>query len=154
MATLSNEEVAHRYTDAHTRHDYETLRALRADDWYEEWPQSGERVRGHDNDFAIMTNWPDGTPQGEKARIVGSEDRWVVTPSWTYQRIEGSGELWFADAIGHYPDGSTWFAVALAHIRDGKVQRETWYFAPQLPPPVWRAQWVERMAGSEQSDGR
>ena len=152
MPSLSNEEVAHRYTDAHTRHDYETLGSLRADDWYEEWPQSGERVRGHANDQAIMTNWPGGTPQGGPPRIVGSEDRWVLTPAWTYQRIVGSGEMWWADAVGNYPDGSTWFAIGMFWIRDGQVRRETWFFGPPLPAPAWRAAWVERMT-PEQSDG-
>ena len=149
MATLSNEEVAHRYTDAHMRHDHEMLGELRAADWFEEWPQSGERVRGHANDIAIMENWPGGRPEPERPNVVGSEDRWVLTPSLTYQRIVGSGELWWADALGHYPDGSTWFTVCLLIIRDGKVQRETWFFGPPLPAPEWRARWVERYDGME-----
>ena len=154
VVTLSNEEVAHRYTDAHMRHDYAALGSLRADEWYEEWPQSGELVRGHSNDRAIMMSWPGGTPEADKPNIVGSEDRWVLTPSLTYQRIAGSGEVWWADAIGHYPDGSTWFAVGLFEIRDGKVRKERWFFAPPLPAPEWRAQWVERMDATEQSAGR
>lgn len=149
---LSNEEVLKAYVDAHTRHDFEALRRLRSDDWQEEWPQSGERVRGHANDFAIMTNWPGGSPQAEVANIVGSEDRWVVTPSFTYQRIAGEGEHWFADAIAHYPDGSTWFAVGLFVVRAGQVQRERWFFGPTLEAPEWRAAWVERVGPIEASD--
>lgn len=154
MPSLSNEDVAHRYLDAHKRHDNEAIGALRAEDWYEEWPQSGERVRGHANDIAIMESWPGGTPEPGDTHIVGSEDRWVLTPNWTYQRIVGSGETWFADALAHYPDGSTWFAIGLFVINDGKVRRETWWFGPPLPAPEWRAQWVERMDAPEQSHGR
>ncbi len=153
MPSPSNEEVIRAYLDAHTRHDYEALKRLRTPDWLEEWPQSGERVRGHANDEAIMTGWPGGTPMGQPRRLVGSEDRWVMTPSWTYQRLVGSGEAWWADAVGQYPDGSTWFAIGMFELRDGQVSRETWYFAPTLEAPEWRAPWVERMEQPEQSDG-
>jgi len=154
MPPLSNEQVIHTYLDAHMRHDYAALGELRAADWLEEWPQSGERVRGHANDLAIMTNWPGGSPAAGKPRIVGSEDRWVVSPSWTYERIVGSGDTWWADAVGKYPDGSTWFVVGMFEVRDGKVRRETWYFAPLLEAPEWRSEWVERMDKPEHSDGR
>ena len=154
MSPLSNEEAIHRYLDAHQRHDFATLGALRADDWLEEWPQSGERVRGHANDYAIMTNWPGGTPEAGDIRVVGSEDRWVLTPSLTFERIVGSGDTWWANATGDYPDGSTWFTVGLFEVREGKVRRETWFFAPKLEAPEWRSAWVERMTPMERSDGR
>jgi len=154
MAPLSNEEVATAYMDAHKRQDNEAMGALRAPEWYEDWPQSGERVRGHANDVAILSNWPGGTPAPGDAHLVGSEDRWVLTPNWTYQRIVGSGEMWFFDALAKYPDGSTWFALGLLVVRDGKVRRETWWFGPSLPAPEWRARWVERIDPMESSHGR
>ena len=92
-----------------------------------------------------MDNWPDGLPQGERHRITGSEDRWVVTPANTIHRIVGSGDAWWFDGTASYPDGSTWFVAGLLTLRDGKVLHETWYFAPRLEPPAWRAGWVERM---------
>ena len=150
----TNEEVVNRYLDAHTRHDYESLGRLRAPGWFEEWPQSRERVRGHANDEAIMRNWPGGEPQPGVTRIVGSEDRWVLTPSWTYQRVVGGGDMWFMDGTGHYPDGSTWFVAGLFEVHDGAVHRETWYFGPELPAPEWRSGWVESMAPVERSHGR
>jgi hypothetical protein len=154
MPPRSNEEVARAYMDAHMAHDYAALAELRAPEWFQEWPQSGERVRGHANDHAIMTSWPQGTPMGKFGRLVGSEDRWVVTPAWTYQRIVGSGEMWWSDGTGRYPDGSTWFVVGMFEIRDGKVRRETWYFGPPLEAPAWRAAWVERMEPGESTAGR
>lgn len=154
VATLSNEQVVQRYAEAHARHDYEALASLRAPGWIEEWPQSRERVRGHANDAAIMAAWPGGEPHGEDMRLVGSEDRWVMTPAWTYQRIRGAGDQWWGDAIAHYPDGSTWFAVGLFEIHDGQVHHETWYFAPELEAPEWRAGWVERMEPAHRSHGR
>jgi hypothetical protein len=101
-----------------------------------------------------MRNWPGGSPEAGFARVVGSEDRWVVTPSWTYQRVIGSGEMWWMDGTGAYPDGSTWFVAGLFEVRDGQVQRETWYFGPPLDAPAWRAQWVEPMPPVEQAPGR
>jgi hypothetical protein len=150
----SNEDVVRAYLEAHRQHDFERLAALRAADWYEEWPQSRERVRGHGNDEAIMRNWPGGLPSELDARVRGSEDRWVLTPSWTYQRIVGSGELWWMDGTGSYPDGSTWHVAGMFQVRDGQVHEETWYFGPELEAPAWRAPWVERMADPEHPDER
>jgi hypothetical protein len=154
MPPLSNEEVVRRYVDAHVRHDFDALGSLRSADWYQEWPQTGERVRGHANDQAIMTSWPGGTPQAEEPRIVGSEDRWVLTPAWTYQRLVGSGDTWWTEGVGTYPDGSTWFVVSMFELRDAKIHRETWYFGPKLEAPEWRSAWVERMDPPEPSPGR
>ena len=145
MAEASNQEVVRRYFDAHKAHDYDTVATLRHPDWIEEWPQSGERVRGSANDRAIMDSWPGGLPEAEEIRLVGSEDRWVVTPGLTVQRIVGSGDFWWADGPANYPDGSRWFAAVLLELRGGRIVHETWYFAPPLEAPAWRARWVERI---------
>lgn len=149
MTTRSNEDVVNDYLDAHTRHDFERLAALRAPGWFEEYPQSRERVRGHANDESIMRNWPGGTPQARESRVRGSEDRWVMTPALTFQRVVGSGELWWMDGTGSYPDGSTWHVVGMFQVHDGQIHEETWYFAPQLEAPAWRASWVEQLAPLE-----
>ena len=154
MANHSNDEIARAYLVAHERHDADTMARLRDPEWIAEMPQSGERIRGHANDRAIMAAWPGGRPEAEANRLVGTEDRWVATPFWTYQRISGEGEVWWADAVARYPDGTTWFASILFELRDGKVYRETWYFAPPLEAPAWRAHWVERMSEKELRDRR
>ncbi len=145
MAAPSNEELVRRYVEAVMAQDASVLGQLRHPDWTEEWPQSGERVRGHANDRAIIDNWPGGQPTGEWIRVVGAEDRWVVTPMFTVQRVVGSGDFWWAAGMVTYSDGSTWFDVDLLELRDGKVLRETWLFAPPSEAPAWRAQWVERI---------
>ena len=132
---------------AHIAHDYDAVGAMRHADWYSEWPQSGERVRGHANDQAIMDNWPGGLPEAGTVRVVGSEDRWVLTPAWTIQRVIGSGDSFWVDGTATYPDGSTWFITALLELRGGKVLKESWYFGAPLEAPPWRAQWVERIEG-------
>ena len=145
MAGPSNEDIVRRYMTAHTAHDWETVGRLRDPEWTEEWPQSGERVRGHANDQAIMANYPGGQPMAETFSVAGSEDRWVTTPLNTIHRVIGSGDLWWADGTAVYPDGSRWFIAALLMLRDGKMHHETWYFAPPFEAPAWRAAWVERM---------
>ena len=144
MAQSSNEETVRRYLTAHKVHDHDALAALRGPDWTMEWPQSGERVRGSANDRAIMDNWPGGLPTDFDVRAVGSEDKWVVTPFNTIQRVVGSGDFWWADGTSAYPDGSSWFISALLQLKSGKLYRETWYFSPPLDPPAWRSAWVER----------
>jgi ketosteroid isomerase-like protein len=144
MAERSNEEVVRQYFAAHVAHDYDLVGTLRDADWTTEWPQSGERVRGHANDRAIMDNWPGGLPTAGNIRVVGSEDRWVMTPAFTMQRVVGNGDFWWGDGTASYPDGGSWFVAALLEVRNGKILRETWYFAPPLEPPAWRAPWVER----------
>ena len=145
MAPPSTEQLVHRYVDAYNALDYDVLGALRHPDWTTEWPQTGERVRGHANDKAIIDNWPGGRPAPRSNRVVGSEDRWVMTASFTLQRLVGSGEFWWGAGSVRYPDASNWLFAALWELRDGKVLRETWYYAPRSEPPAWRAQWVERI---------
>jgi len=145
MPDRSNEDLIRAYLAAHRAHDYEAVGRMRHADWTVEWPQSGERVRGHANDLAIMSNWPGGLPEAGEIRVVGSEDRWVMTPALTIQRFVGSGDSWWADGTATYPDGTEWFAAMLAELRDGRILRETWYFAPPLDAPAWRAPWVERI---------
>lgn len=154
MAAQTNEELVRRYLAAHQAHDGETLGALRAPSWTSDMPQSGERIRGHANDRAIMANWPGGRPEASVGRVAGAEDRWVLMPAWTYQRVAGEGDQWWADAVARYPDGSTWHAVLLIELQDRQVARETWFFGPPLEAPEWRAGWVERMTPADRSHGR
>ena len=145
MSGRSNEDLVRAYIAAHQAHDYEAVGRMRHPDWVQDWPQTGERIRGHENDREIMAHWPGGLPQANEVRVVGSEDRWVVTPSMTMQRVVGNGDSWWADGTATYPDGSHWVTAGLAQVRDGLLYRETWYFGPPLEAPEWRAPWVERI---------
>ena len=142
---MSNREVVERYCAA-LPNDQETLRALRHPDFVEEWPQSGERVRGHERMAQIDANYPGGMPTADVQRVVGSEDRWVVTPSFTLLRVAGTGDVYTAIARANYADGPLWYIALLIELRDGKVAKATTLFAPRLEPPAWRAEWVERMS--------
>jgi hypothetical protein len=144
MAPHSNEECVRQYGAAMASFDLETLTRLRHPDWMTYWPQSGERVHGTHNFAEIIRNYPGGSPKTEITRIVGAEDRWVVTPGNTVLEVVGSGDFWWAEWRITYPNDEVYLAVSLIELRDGLVFRETTYWAPPFDAPAWRAPWVER----------
>lgn len=147
MPERSNEDVVRAYMRANEAGDLDLLSALRHRDWTSEWPQSGERIRGDANMRAIMEHFPGGQPELKANRIVGSEDRWVLTPVYSVQRIVGSGDSWWGDGTIRYPDGSTWNYAIFVELRDGLIYRETEYFAEPFEAPEWRKPFVEHMDG-------
>jgi len=146
MSERTNEEVIRAYLRALVANDADALAGLRDPDWFVDYPQSGERIRGNANDRAIADHYPGGVPEVDPGRLAGSEDRWVVTPSFTYERIAGSGDTWWVEGKAHYSDGSTWYLASLYQVRGGRILRETTYWALPFDPPAWRAQWVEPIA--------
>lgn len=143
---MTNEELVKRYAEAMITADYDTLDQLRHKDWRAVWPQSGETVRGTANVRKIMENYPGGAPRllPQGGRLVGSEDRWVVSPLGGVYRTVGEGENWWGEWRMAYPDGRAWWTVIQLELRDGKIYRETEFWAEPFDPPDWRAEWVER----------
>jgi SnoaL-like domain len=146
MAEMTNEEVVHAYLAAMQANDGAALGALRHEDYVLDYPQSGERIRGNANERVIADHYPGGIPDIDQApRLVGSEDRWVVTPSFTFERVAGSGDTWWVEARVFYSNGETWHLVGMCRLRDGRIHREVNYWAKPFDPPAWRAEWVERI---------
>ena len=87
--STTNEEVVRRYLETSVAKDFNALASLRHPDWQSLWPQSGERVVGHAHWAEIAQNYPGGVPQVVISRLVGSEDRWVVTPGNTVREPPG-----------------------------------------------------------------
>ena len=144
MSDEGNRAIVARYATALPA-DFATLASLRHPDFVEEWPQSRERIRGHANYQAIHENYPGGLPDLKPRRILGSEDRWVVTPSSTTLRIVGTGDIYVIHSAGAYGGGDGIQAVAIVELRQGKVIRQTTFFASDFEAPAWRSRWVERM---------
>ena len=144
MTPVSNEDCVRRYAAASVANDLEGLVALRHPDWMVFWPQSGERVHSTEAFAEIIANYPGGAPKREITRIVGAEDRWVVTASNTVLQIAGSGDFWWSEWRVTYPTGELYLVVDLLELRDGLVYRETVYWAAPFEAPDWRAPWVER----------
>jgi ketosteroid isomerase-like protein len=121
-------ELIERHYDGLLAGDEAAFTALVHPDFVQEWPQSGERVRGQEACLAIARNYPGGPPRITVGRISGEGDHWVV------------------EGTSRYPDGSDYRLVAILDLRDGKIVHETDYFGPSYPAPEWRRQWVEPLA--------
>ena len=153
MSPRSNEETVNEYVRSLIENDADLMGSLRHTDWTCEYPQSGELIRGHANEREIADNYPGGLPEIAPSQVVGTEDRWVVSPSFTYERIVGSGDTWFIRGTARYPDGSLWHVATILHLRDGLIHHEITYWAEPFESPAWRAAWVERIGTSESATG-
>jgi hypothetical protein len=147
VSESTNRQVVERYMKAFPT-DFIALGELRHPDYVEDWPQSGERIRGHDNYVRIHQRYPGGLPEAETRRIVGSEDRWAASPSYTLVRINGAGDTYTVEGALAYSTGQSVHLVAILELRDGKVAKVTHYFADPFEAPDWRAEWVEPIPGS------
>jgi len=131
------------FLNAASNHDTAVLDDLLHPDYEERYPQSGERTRGAANLKAIIEHYPGGYTDQGHGRVVGAQDRWVVTPLFTLLRIEGTGNVFTGVQKARYGDGSEWFLVSILEVRDDRIWRAQTFFAPTFEPPAWRAQWVE-----------
>ena len=148
MATVDNREVLNNWFKALNSRQFDDLRDILANhvspDLVQEWPQSGERIRGTKNLLAVFQNYP-GLPKVDVKNVAGAEDKWVLTPSWTPLRISGTGDEYTVESKVAYPNGEVWHAVTILKLRKGKVANVTEYFAAPFPAAEWRAEWVEKI---------
>lgn len=126
--------------------DYGALEEMIHPDFVGDYPQSGERFHGFAAMRAQLEQYPGGLRSAElpgaKAKVVGAEERWVITPGYTVLPLAGP-ERYTTIARAKYPDGSRWWVVAIVELRDRKVYRTETYFAPDFEPPEWRREFVE-----------
>jgi hypothetical protein len=137
------------YLRALSEQDVDRIRSLVHQDYVEEYPQSGERIRGVDNLVDIVRSYPGGglkpgAIDATKARILGEDESWVVGPSLAVVHVTGTGDQFTGVTTITYPDGSTWHVVVIVEFRGDRIWRSTSYFAPVFEAPAWRAAWVER----------
>ena len=146
MADSSGRAIVEQFTRAMQAKDFEAQGALLSDDYVEEMPQSGERIRGKANWLAVVTNYPGGvgTLDPVSSRVIGADDHWVLTPQFSVLRIEGSGDNYTYTGSARYGNGETWIMVALVELRNGKIAKTTTYYAAPFEAPAWRAPYVER----------
>jgi ketosteroid isomerase-like protein len=127
--------------------DFSSMRELLAEDYIEDYPQSGERIHGADAALDVRQRFP-GLPD---ARIdadvkisVGGEDRWALSPNFTAIRVTADGDTVTVAARAAYPDGP-WYVIAFIRVAAGKVAQTTMFFAPMFDPPEGRRDLVQRM---------
>lgn len=144
MSSTDNRAVAQSYVEALPAR-FEVLEGLQHADFVREFPQSGEIIRGPANFRAAHERYPGGDPENRVERLVGTEDKWVLSPAFTLVRLVGGGDTFTAESRARYPDGSEYHVVTILELREGKVYRARTYFAPPFEAPSWRAPWVEHM---------
>lgn len=101
-----------------------------AEDFVEEYPQSGERFRGRDTIKEMNEQYEEATS---------------TNPSMRLRSIRGSGDLAVIEATIDYGDGTPVSYVGVAELGDGKVRRLTDYFGNPFEAPAWRSQYAEKM---------
>ena len=146
MSDLHTRDVVERYAHAMEAHDIDGVMATLHADFTEEYPQSGERVRGPEGLRGVMEHYPGGEPRmASVERLIGTEDQWIVSPSSIPMRVEGSGDQYTVVAHVIYPDGSEWHVVQLMRLKDGRIYRIVSYYAAPFEAPDWRAPYVDRI---------
>ena len=147
-------EVLDNYVKAINAGDWELMREVLAPDYIEDYPQSGERVRGRENAIAVRSRYPrprtsppEGFASGAEL-VVGGEERWALAPNFTAIRVTAQGDTLTALVRAVYPDGP-WYVVYIATIDAGQIRRATLIFGALFDAPVWRALWTERMPDRE-----
>jgi hypothetical protein len=125
VSEQQNRDALERYLETFERQDIDTALELLHDDYVEEYPQSGERIRGKDNWRKIAENYP-GLPSVIEHSYVLSGDLGVMKMTLDY-------------------DGNRIYACEIVDFEEGKIKRTRAYFAEPFEAPEWRAEWVERM---------
>ena len=129
-----NSEAIRRYREAVQTGDLSAMSSLidefAADDFHQEWPQSGERIN-RENSKKLNEQYSEQTG---------------TSPKFEVQKIREAGDLAVIEGVIDYGNGVPVRYVGLAEFRDGKVSRVTEYFADPFEAPAWRAPFVEQMA--------
>jgi len=132
---MDNDALERKLRELYTSGDMaglsQLISELSAPDMVQEWPQSGERIRGRENIVAVNQNYEGAT---------GS------APKMTLRRLLKPGSAWVAEATIDYGDGTPVSMVSIVETNaEGKIIKETDYFANPFEAPEWRRKWVEQM---------
>jgi SnoaL-like domain len=125
VSEQENRDAIERYFEAFERQDLDAMEKLLHEDYVEEFPQSGESIRGKQNWRSVIENYP-GLPNMTDHSYVLSGDLGVLKMTLEY-------------------DGNRIYACEILDFEDGKIKRARAYFAEPFDAPEWRSQWVERM---------
>ena len=126
MSEQENRNTLERYRqEFFERQNIDAIAELVHDDYVEEYPQSGERIRGKDNARTVYESYPS-------------------IPNLVDYSYRLAADLAVVEMILDY-DGNRMNVCEIVEFEDGKIKRATGYFAAPFEAPEWRAQWVERM---------
>lgn len=131
-----------------SRDDWDRVTELLHPDYVEDYPQSGERIRGRKNAVAVRRDYPGGRSTERMEMVVGGEDRWALAPNFTAIRVAAAGDSVTAVVRARYPDGY-WYITLIATVGAGQITRATVVFGKAFDPPAWRAGMVEAMPSQD-----
>ena len=117
-------ETIRRFFAAIQAGDGDVLQEVLRPDALTRWPQSGERMTDAMSCIRVYENYPGGPP------------------SFSINRISGSGRVWVAELVSTYGD-ERWYTVSVIVFDGPQIARMTDYFGPSLPAPEWRSAFVE-----------
>ena len=138
--TESTRQVVDRWVASMNSGDIDASAAALHEDVVEIYPQSGEEFRGRESIRNLLRHFESrGGVAPEVDRVTGSEDRWVMSPSFTLVRAAGSGDEFTVAGRVRYPNGEEWHLVQLIRMRDGLIGQLTSYFAAPFEAQEWRA---------------
>ena len=150
---VDHQALSERYAVALARGDLSVIEEVFTEDFIDEYPQSGEIIRGRNSLRAMMEHRPgltsDTGPDLSTVRARAGDEHKVLAPLFTVVRVQGRGDAGTTTLRARYPDGSWWWIVVVYELRDGRIARSTSFFAPQFEAPAWRAPFVERREAPE-----
>jgi hypothetical protein len=148
-------EKVRRYQQAIAEMDFETLRELRHPEFVCDFPQSGERITGHDNWVAAHREYAELSPPPDavlEAAVKGDERTTAVikpvSPLSFFNpivHVADEGNVFTLEGKGLWPDGKTYHWILILEYRNGLVFHETDYFAESFEAPPSRAPYVEEI---------
>jgi|EndMetStandDraft_2_1072991.scaffolds.fasta_scaffold43203_2 hypothetical protein len=132
--------------------DFDLMAEVLVEDYVEEYPQSGEVIRGRANVLAMIENYPGRSSeqtlgQSESLTVKSFDAFKAVAPTFAVVRVEGAGDNGVATLRATYPDGSKWWIVNIFTLRGNRIAHSRTFFAPDFPAPDWRAKWAEQTEG-------
>ena len=124
---MNNKQIVENFWQTMATNDFHAAAALLHDEYFLEWPQSGERIRGRDNFAAINKNYP-------------AEEEW----RFTVHQLVAEGDIVVSDVTA--TDGKmTGRAITFSTIRDEKIWKQVEFWPDPFKAPAWRTQWIEKM---------
>jgi ketosteroid isomerase-like protein len=122
-----SKQIIESFWAAMQTNDFKAAGELLHDDYLLEWPQSGERIRGHVNFVAINEKYP-------------AHGRW----NFIVQQVIAEGDKVVSDV--KVTDGVVHGRViTFSTVCDGKILHQTEFWPDPFEAAAWRAQWVEKM---------
>jgi limonene-1,2-epoxide hydrolase len=104
-----------------------TIDAVFTPDYVEEYPQSGEIIRGREAIRRMLAHFPAGT----RPTVIGAP------------RLTATTDGFVGEFLLDYGPTGRYRVVGIYTVTDGRVSHGREYFGAPFEPAAWRAPWVE-----------